>query len=86
MLGVLKNDAGLPGYMAIRVYSPPGKAFEYNIHHQFPSCIYLNLDDNACTLPLINSLPPRHAIRRKFNGSTVAEIMACCLTAPSYSQ
>ena len=33
---------------------------------------------------LVNSLWPSNAIRRQRSGSTLAEVMACCLTAPSH--
>ena len=37
----------------------------------------------TCNWPL-NSLWPRNAIRRHRSGSTLAQVMACCLTAPSH--
>ena len=36
-----------------------------------------------CTSSL-NSLRPSDAIWRQINGSTLAQVMACCLTAPSH--
>ena len=36
------------------------------------------------TWPWLNSLWPSDAIRRQRSGSTLAQVMACCLTAPSH--
>ena len=36
------------------------------------------------TLFIINSLWPRDAIWRQISGSTLAEVLACCLVAPSH--
>ena len=47
------------------------------LHYQ---CIYI-----CVTLPQwVNSLWPSDAIRRQGTESTLAQVMACCLTAPSH--
>ena len=56
-------------------------------HHQLttsPEAVSLTkplMKFNGC---LVNSLWPSHAIRRQGTESTLAQVMACCLTAPSH--
>ena len=44
------------------------------------SCKYMGY----CSWELLNSLWPSDAIWRHRSGSTLAQVMACCLTAPSH--
>ena len=63
-------------------------------NHGLNACAYilLHLSDlrvcylqlQSCILIHVNSLSPSDTIRQQRSGSTSAQVMACCLTAPSH--
>ena len=45
---------------------------------------YISMKPSLARWTLINSLEPSNAIWRQRSGSPLAQVMACCLTAPSH--